>query len=101
MLVRMMLDSAIALIGELPWHLTASMVYSGQPSVLSGQAWSHGSESPRLIRVIDWTEATPGSRVKVWNRNRRNPIMTDAVFIERPGASGSPSRRDRGANRNK
>jgi hypothetical protein len=72
------------LLGECPWHLTPMVVYGDQPKVLSGEAWSHTSSTPRLIRVILWSgETTSNSSVLVWNRNRSNPVITDPVFITR------------------
>lgn len=82
-LIRQLLGKAEAFLGELPWHLDASFVYGEQPKVLSGEAWSHGSPAPRLLRVIVWTGTSPGAHVTFWNRNRRNPIVTDPVFIMR------------------
>ncbi|MFN4806602.1 MAG: hypothetical protein ACK46A_14600 [Akkermansiaceae bacterium] len=55
-----------------------------QPKVLSGEAWSHGSPTPRLLRVIVWTGASPGTNVTFWNKERRNPVVPDPVFITRP-----------------
>ena len=83
-LIRQILEKAEAFLGELPWHLDASFVYGEQPKVLSGEAWSHGSPAPRLLRVIVWTGENPGARVTLWNKTRRNPIVTDPVFIVRP-----------------
>lgn len=83
-LIRQLLGNAEAFIGELPWHLNTSFVYGEQPKVLSGEAWNHGSPTPRLLRVIVWTGASIGSQVTLWNRTRRNPIVTDPVLIVRP-----------------
>lgn len=83
-LIRQLLGKAEAFLGELPWHLDASFVYGKQPKVLSGEAWSHGSPTPRLLRVIVWTGASPGTHVTFWNRERRNPVVPDPVFIVRP-----------------
>ena len=83
-LIFQLLGSAKALLGELPWHLDASFVYGEQPKVLSGEAWSHGSPTPRLLRVIVWTGIDPGAHVTLWNKTRQNPIVTDPVFIVRP-----------------
>jgi len=83
-LIRQLLGKAEAFLGELPWHLDASFVYGEQPKVLSGEAWSHGSPAPRLLRVIVWTGTSPGAHVTLWSRTRRNPIVTDPVFIVRP-----------------
>lgn len=83
-LIRQLLAKAEAFLGELPWHLDASFVYGDQPKVLSGEAWSHGSPAPRLLRVIVWTGTSPGTHVTLWNKTRRNPIVTAPVFIVRP-----------------
>lgn len=85
-LVKSLLGSAHALVGEMPWHLDASAVYGEQPKVLSGMAWSHSSPITRQIRVMDWLNAAPGRSLTLWNKTRRNPIITDPVFIRRPGA---------------
>ncbi len=83
-LIRQLLGSAKAFLGDLPWHLEASFVFGEQPKVLSGEAWSHGSPTPRLLRVIVWTGASPGTHVTFWNKERRNPVVPDPVFIVRP-----------------
>jgi hypothetical protein len=84
-LVRTLLTSGHALVGELPWHLEATAVYGEQPKVLSGMAWSHSRDIPRQIRVMDWTGAATGRTLTLWNKSGRNPIITDPVFIRRPG----------------
>ena len=83
-LVRELLCKAEAFLGDLPWHMEASFVYGEQPKVLSGEAWSHGSPTPRLLRVIVWSGGSPGTHVTFWNKERRNPVVPDPVFIVRP-----------------
>jgi hypothetical protein len=83
-LIHQILNKAKEFLGELPWHLHASSIYGEQPKILSGQAWSHGSATPRLLRVILWTGTIPGHQVLIWSKTRRNPIITDPVFIQRP-----------------
>ncbi|MBX3733962.1 MAG: hypothetical protein KF791_15405 [Verrucomicrobiae bacterium] len=83
-MIHQLLGQAGTILGELPWHLNASLVYGEQPKVLSGEAWSHGCHAPRLLRVILWTGTSPGTHVTLWNKTRRNPIVTDPVFITRP-----------------
>lgn len=83
-LIRQLLDTAEILLGDLPWHLNVSFVYGEQPKVLSGEAWSHGSPSPRLLRVLAWTGTSPGKSFTFWNRERRNPVVPDPRFIVRP-----------------
>jgi hypothetical protein len=34
--------------------------------------------------VIVWTGASPGTNVTFWNKERRNPVVPDPVFITRP-----------------
>lgn len=82
-LVARVLAHAEGFLGELPWHLQVSFVYGEQPKVLSGEAWSHGSATRRLLRVIDWTGSASASAVTVWNKSRRNPIVPDPLFITR------------------
>ncbi|MBY0526197.1 MAG: hypothetical protein K2R98_22575, partial [Gemmataceae bacterium] len=84
-LIYQVLEAAKDLIGELPWHLNATSVYGEQPQVISGEAWSHGSSTPRFLKVILWTGKPVRRQVFLWNKTRRNPIITDPVFIERPG----------------
>lgn len=86
-LICQILGKAEAFLGELPWHLKADVVYGVQPKVLSGEAWSHGCPTPRLLSVIVWTGEYIGTHVTLWNKTRRNPIVTDPVFIVRPGRS--------------
>lgn len=83
-LICQLLGKAEAFLGELPWHMETSFVYGQQPRVLAGEAWSHGSPTPRLLRVIVWTGASPGTRVTFWNKQRRNPVVPDPAFIVRP-----------------
>jgi len=83
-LVREVLQRAQGFLGELPWHLKPSITYGEQPKVISGEAWSHGSSTPRLLRVIVWDGTAPGPQVTFWNKTRRNPIVTDPVFVVRP-----------------
>jgi hypothetical protein len=83
-LVREVLEAASGFLGELPWHLSVSFVYGEQPKVLSGEAWSHGSATPRFLRVIQWTGESVGRQALLWSRARTNPIITDPVFISRP-----------------
>ena len=84
-LVASLIDAAHAMVGEMPWHLEATAVYGEQPRVLTGMAWSHSSGIPRQIRVMDWTNAARGRSLTLWNKTGRNPIITDPVFIRRPG----------------
>ena len=83
-LILSVLDKVKSFLGELPWHMDVSSVFGDQPKVLVGQAWSHGSSTPRLLRVSVWSGIYPGTHVLVWNKKARNPIVTDPVFIERP-----------------
>lgn len=84
-LIRKLLDNTAELLGELPWHLAVDNVFGSLPKVLSGEAWSHGSSMPRRLKVIMWEGETDELRVTIWNRSRRNPVVTDPVFISRPG----------------
>jgi hypothetical protein len=83
-LIRQLIVNAEALLEDLPWHLKVNFVYGDQPKILSGEAWSHGSATPRLLRVLDWTGIGERSYVTIWNKTRRNPVVTDPVFITRP-----------------
>jgi hypothetical protein len=82
--VRELLRATESIFGELPWHLATSFVYGNQPKVISGEAWSHGCDTARLLRVIVWTGEIPGSQVMLWNKTRRNPVISDPIFIVRP-----------------
>jgi hypothetical protein len=86
-LILELLTTAGAVFGELPWHLAVSFVYGQQPKVLTGEAWGHGRPNPRLLSVIVWSGDDPGTQVIVWNKEGRNPIVTDPVFIVRPTGS--------------
>jgi hypothetical protein len=83
-LVDRLLEATKALVGEMPWHMTSTIVYGHQPKVLSGEAWSHSSATPRLIRVIDWNGRALGRKVMLWNKTGRNPVIADPEFIRRP-----------------
>lgn len=87
-LVDRLLRDTKTLVGEMPWHMTATVVYGEQPKVLSGEAWSHSSATPRLIRVIDWNRRAPGRKVTLWNKTGRNPVIADPEFIRRPLSPG-------------
>lgn len=85
--VKNLLDITKVILGDLPWHMEVSSVFGDCPMVLSGEAWSHGSAAPRLLRVLCYDKIPTGKkRVMFWNRNRRNPVVPDAHFINRPGA---------------
>jgi hypothetical protein len=83
-LILKVLEKVKGFFGELPWHMYVSSVFGDQPKVLIGEAWSHASSTPRLLRVSVWSGMYSGTHVLVWNTKARNPIMTDPVFIERP-----------------
>lgn len=85
-LVQQVLELATRLIGELPWHLNVSVVYGEQPKVISGEAWSHGSATPRFLRVVLWTGEPVSHQIFFWNKNRRNPVISDPFFIVRPSS---------------
>jgi hypothetical protein len=85
--VKNLLDITKVILGDLPWHMEVSSVFGDCPMVLSGEAWSHGTVAPRLLRVLCYDKIPTGKkRVMFWNRNRRNPVVPDAHFINRPGA---------------
>lgn len=86
-LISEILKRTKELLGELPWHLHISSVYGDQPKIVSGEAWSHDSATPRLLRVIIWAGTAPGTKALLWNKTGRNPIVTDPVFIRRPRGS--------------
>ncbi len=83
-LILALLQKAEYFLGELPWHLEASFSYGEQPKVVSGEAWSHGSSTPRMLRVIVWTGFSPGKQFTFWNKQKRNPVVPDPLFIVRP-----------------
>jgi hypothetical protein len=83
-LLRHLLDKAQEVLGDLPWHLHTTFSYGEQPKVVSGEAWSHGSSAPRLLRVIMWSDVEVGTHILLWNRKRQNPIVTDPVLVRRP-----------------
>jgi hypothetical protein len=94
-LINSILTTAATLLGECPWHLDASVICGDQPKVITGEAWSHSSPTPRLLRVIAWSGAPIPKHALLWNKTRINPVITDPVFIERPGGRGGkpPQRR--------
>jgi len=93
-LIDSMLKTSASVLGECPWHLDAAIICGDQPKVITGEAWSHSSPVRRLLRVIAWTGAPIPKHALLWNKTRMNPIITDPVFIQRPGAPGErPLRR--------
>lgn len=79
--VTMILESARSLLGEMPWHMKPEHSYGDQPRVITGQAWSHGSPTPRLLRVVMWSGEARCREMIVWNRTGRNPVIADPVFL--------------------
>jgi hypothetical protein len=88
--IEALLQSAFKCVGELPWHLSLSFVYGEGPKVVSGEAWSHASPTPRFVKVIVWAGERIRHQLLLWNKSGRNPIVTDPLFIERPSRRGAP-----------
>jgi len=84
LLIREVLRAAHELLGDFPWHLNVDFTFGEQPKVLSGEAWSHGSPSPRSLKIIKWDGSSTKSRMLIWNKNGKNPVIPDAEFINRP-----------------
>ncbi|MCA8937965.1 MAG: hypothetical protein KDB68_17405 [Planctomycetes bacterium] len=80
-LVRDVLSLSREIFGELPWHLKISAIHGWHPSVLSGEAWSHGSAIPRSLKVLVWDREIQSDKITIWNRSGINPIMSDPVFV--------------------
>ena len=87
-LISDILATSRSIFGDCPWHLYATHSYGTQPKVLSGEAWSHSSKTPRQLKVIFWTGADPvtsnGQQILFWNKSGKNPVVPDPVLIRRP-----------------
>ncbi len=87
-LISDILATSRSIFGDCPWHLYATHSYGTQPKVLSGEAWSHSSKTPRQLKVIFWTGADPGTsngqQILFWNKSGKNPVVPDPVLIRRP-----------------
>ena len=85
--VASMLSSSARLIGDLPWHMEVTSATGNSPVVLSGEAWSHGSTTPRLLKVLCWEDLPPGRKeIVFWNPRRQNPVVPDPKILRRPGS---------------
>lgn len=80
-MIRAILDGVQSVVGEMPWHLSASQTFGSDPLVVTGHAWSHSHPEERLIRVMLWAGEKPSREYLVWNKTLTNPVMTDAVLL--------------------
>lgn len=79
-LARRILQSALDLVGELPWHMNVQRIEGNGPYRLSGKTWSH-SFGGFEVKTIVWHQPLEG-RVAMWNRSHTNPVAVDVLMLK-------------------
>jgi hypothetical protein len=72
------------LISEMPWHFYPIQRYGYQPTVLTGDAWSHSHKQNRQLSIILWSDDNNSESMLVWNPSKLNPVIPDPQIIRRP-----------------
>lgn len=72
------------LIFEMPWHFYPVQRNGHQPTVLTGDAWSHSHKQNRQLSIILWHNDNNAESMLVWNPSKVNPVIPDAKLIIRP-----------------
>lgn len=72
------------LIFEMPWHFYPVQRNGHQPTVLTGDAWSHSHKQNRQLSIILWDNDNNAESMLVWNPSKVNPVIPDAKLIIRP-----------------
>lgn len=72
------------LIFEMPWHFYPVQRNGHQPTVLTGDAWSHSHKQNRQLSIILWYNDNNAESMLVWNPSKVNPVIPDAKLIIRP-----------------
>ncbi|MDI1235077.1 MAG: hypothetical protein PSX81_12400 [bacterium] len=72
------------LIFEMPWHFYPVQRNGHQPTVLTGDAWSHSHKQNRQLSIILWHNDSNSESMLVWNPSKVNPVIPDGIIINRP-----------------
>ncbi|MBK8518752.1 MAG: hypothetical protein IPL55_21455 [Saprospiraceae bacterium] len=72
------------LISEMPWHFYPIQRNGLQPTVLTGDAWSHSHKQNRQLSIIIWSNDISSESMLVWNPGKVNPVIPDGIIINRP-----------------
>ncbi len=72
------------LVSEMPWHFNPIQRNGQQPSVLTGNAWSHSYKQSRQLSIILWNGEDISDSMLIWNPTKINPVVPDAIIINRP-----------------
>jgi hypothetical protein len=72
------------LISEMPWHFYPIQRNGHQPTVLTGDAWSHSHKQNRQLSIILWSNDNTSESMFIWNPSKLNPVIPDAMIIIRP-----------------
>jgi hypothetical protein len=72
------------LISEMPWHFFPIQRNGYQPTVLTGNAWSHSYKQNRQLSIILWSNDSSSESMLVWNPSKENPVVPDGIIINRP-----------------
>lgn len=78
-------DSIKRIFTEMPWHMTTNSQFWSNPSIISGQAWSHDYPNKKEIRILVWEGKDTVKLNKeflIWNPKKINPIMTDYNILK-------------------
>lgn len=78
------LDYTKELISEMPWHFYPVQRNGHQPTVLTGNAWSHSYKHDRQLSIILWSSDNNSESMLVWNPSKVNPVIPDGKIINRP-----------------
>lgn len=71
------------IISEMPWHLSPVQRNGSQPTILTGEAWSHSYKGSRQLSIILWNNDQSESLL-IWNPTKVNPVVPDGHVINRP-----------------
>ena len=77
------LDYTKELISEMPWHFYPVQRNGHQPTVLTGNAWSHSYKHDRQLSIILWSSDNNSESMLVWNPSKVNPVIPDGKIINR------------------
>jgi len=72
------------LISEMPWHFYPVQRNGQQPTVLTGNAWSHSYKQTKQLSIILWAGQDISNNMLIWNPTKINPVVPDGIIIKRP-----------------
>lgn len=71
------------LIIEMPWHFFPVQRNGHQPTILTGNAWSHSHKENRQLSIILWSDDYNSEKMLIWNPSKLNPVIPDPIIIMR------------------